>query len=195
MLIAPGNHDDGANQHFDYLKESFYSPDNKNMNTEDTFFNFYSFDLGLGHFINFHPYWMVYQMATKEQYAVLVQALKDDLERAKSRQNKVPWLIVYSHYPIYCSNAYDEKCRTNHVYLKPFTDLFEEYGVHYFIGAHQHSYERDAPTINNQTATFETDNITTQHFIKNSNAPVYIVEGVAGNDYFMAPQPCTPITP
>ena len=64
MLVAPGNHDEGENKHFDYLKNSFYTPDKRELNTEDTFYNFYSFDLGLAHFINFHPYWMVYNEAT-----------------------------------------------------------------------------------------------------------------------------------
>lgn len=56
------------------------------------------------------------------------------------------------------------------------------------MSAHQHSYERDSPFFNNKSASYETDG-PQEHMIKNNKAPVYIIEGAAGNDYFM---PTTP---
>jgi hypothetical protein len=54
-----------------------------------------------------------------------------------------------------------------------------------FIAAHQHDYERDKPFYNNITANFTADE--GEHTITNSSAPINIVEGSAGNNYYMPP--------
>lgn len=59
-MYTPGNHDIGLNKEFLIVRKKFYSPELKNLNTQENYINFYGFDLGLAHFINFHPYWIVY---------------------------------------------------------------------------------------------------------------------------------------
>ena len=55
-----------------------------------------------------------------------------------------------------------------------------------YIAAHQHSYERDAPTYKNKTSNFiKVENDPLQHYITDASSPIYIVEGAAGNDYYM----------
>jgi hypothetical protein len=54
--------------------------------------------------------------------------------------------------------------------------------VHFFY------YLRDKPTINNLTANFYSDE--GEHVIKDANAPLYIVEGAAGNNYYMPDEIC-----
>jgi hypothetical protein len=60
-----------------------------------------------------------------------------------------------------------------------------------YIGAHQHNYERDAPTYNNKTTSYKhREGDINQNYIEDSSTPVYIVEGVAGNDYYMPSEIC-----
>jgi hypothetical protein len=47
------------------MQKFFYSPDETSLNTQEVFANFYSFDIGLVHYIAFHPYYLVYSMGEK----------------------------------------------------------------------------------------------------------------------------------
>lgn len=59
-MLTPGNHDTGNNTKHSIYRKSFYSPELYNINTDDNFFNLYSFDIGLVHFIAFNPYKFIY---------------------------------------------------------------------------------------------------------------------------------------
>jgi hypothetical protein len=77
------------------------------LNTPTSYYNFFSFDLGLVHFIALNCYWIVYGKATQEQKATLLTAFENDLVLADANRAKVPWIVVFSHYPIYCSDSTD----------------------------------------------------------------------------------------
>jgi hypothetical protein len=62
-MLTPGNHDTGNNTKYSMYRRTFYSPETLSINSEDTYYNFYSFDIGLIHFIAFNPYHIVYNMA------------------------------------------------------------------------------------------------------------------------------------
>lgn len=59
LISTPGNHDSGDNYEYDYYRLSFLSPE-KVPNTRANFYNFYSFDSGLVHFIFYNPDNIVY---------------------------------------------------------------------------------------------------------------------------------------
>lgn len=59
LLSTPGNHDSGANYDFDFYRIAFLSPE-KPLNTRDNYYNFYSVDLGLVHYVFYNPTNIVY---------------------------------------------------------------------------------------------------------------------------------------
>ncbi|CAD8051868.1 unnamed protein product [Paramecium sonneborni] len=191
LLSTPGNHDSGANHEFDFYRMSFLSPEKSQYNTRKNYYNFYSVDLGLVHYIFYNPTNVVYNDSNQQEIDEMVQIMKNDLDQANQNRENVPWIIVNSHFPMYCSDSSDDQCSQNFIALRPFADLFSQYNVAIYMSAHQHNYERDAPFINNQSQV-NTGLITDgpqQHLIKNSAAPIYIVEGSAGQEYY------TPLVP
>ncbi|CAD8136962.1 unnamed protein product [Paramecium pentaurelia] len=191
LLSTPGNHDSGANYEFDYYRMSFLSPEKSQYNTRNNYYNFYSVDLGLVHYIFYNPTNIVYNESNQQQIDEMVQIMENDLNQANQNRENVPWIIVNSHFPMYCSDSSDNQCSQNFIALQPFADLFTKYRVAIYMSAHQHNYERDAPFINNQSQV-NTGLITDgpqQHLVKNSAAPIYIVEGSAGQEYY------TPLVP
>lgn len=136
FLVAPGNHDSGNNTHFDYMKYSFPSPQLAQYNTESEYYNLYSFDLGLAHYVSFHPYWIVYNKSTEDERKTLYNFMEQDLRKAYENRQKVPWIIVFSHYPMYCSDPTDPQCGYNNEALSGFAELFSIYHVNLYIGAH-----------------------------------------------------------
>ncbi|CAD8050035.1 unnamed protein product [Paramecium sonneborni] len=197
LLPTPGNHDSGDNYEFDFYRLSFLSPE-QNLNTRNNYYNFYSVDLGLVHYIFYNPTNIVYNESNQDEIDYMVEIMEKDLIEATNNRYKVPWIIVNSHYPMYCSDATDPMCSYNFIALEPFAKLFSNYGVAIYMSAHQHNYERDAPFINNKSQE-NTGLITDgpeQHLIQNSAAPVYIIEGSAGQEYYtpLVPYPSQPYT-
>jgi acid phosphatase type 7 len=70
-------------------------------------------------------------------------------------RDEVPWIIIITHYPMYCSDPTNPMCPYNNYKLQNFTKLFKEYNVDLFLSAHQHDYERDKPFYNNVSASYE----------------------------------------
>lgn len=69
--------------------------------------------MGLAHFVNFQPYWIVYNKSTAEQNETIYNFIKNDLEKANSNREKVPWIIIITHYPMYCSDPTNPMCPYN----------------------------------------------------------------------------------
>ncbi len=65
MKTTPGNHDSGNITFFPLIRKFFYSPDDPALNNNELYTNFYSFDLGLVHYIAFNPYYLVYSIGNK----------------------------------------------------------------------------------------------------------------------------------
>eukprot|EP00029_Vermamoeba_vermiformis_P003512 TRINITY_DN1405_c0_g1_i1.p1 TRINITY_DN1405_c0_g1~~TRINITY_DN1405_c0_g1_i1.p1 ORF type:complete len:553 (-),score=146.66 TRINITY_DN1405_c0_g1_i1:42-1700(-) len=130
---------------------------------------FYSFDYGLFHFIG---------MDTESEFDIpLVTAkqrawLINDLIKANQNRKQHPWIVVYGHRPLYCSNP-GLDCTEFGEYLRlELEDIFNKYSVDMVFAGHKHSYERFYQVRNNK-------------FISNNynqpTVPIYITNGAGGN--------------
>jgi len=106
----------------------------------------------------------------------LLDWLQSDLEKANNNRDNTPWLIVYGHRPLYTSDADPVQVTSSAIMRATFEQLFLQYNVDLYISGHIHYYERLYPI----------SNFVPQHFsgdvYENPNAPVYIINGAAGND-------------
>jgi len=91
-------------------------------------------------------------------------------------RKKFPWIIVFLHRPIYCSNPDSVDCGEGNgtfaLYLrKKLEPLFVKYNVDIVFTAHKHDYERMWPVYGgNPKFTYN-----------NPNLPTYILSGAGGN--------------
>ena len=81
--------------------------------------------------------------------------LENDL--ASVNRSVTPWVVVYGHRPMYCTNADRDDCTFFETRTRtglPLTKwwglepLLAQYGVDLAVWAHEHSYERLLPTYN-----------------------------------------------
>ncbi|XP_037933616.1 acid phosphatase type 7 isoform X1 [Teleopsis dalmanni] len=176
-MVCPGNHEEKYN--FSNYRARFSMPDDsENL--------FYSFNLGPVHFIGFSTelyYFLNYGLKTLVfQY----EWLERDLQEANKSENRLkrPWIIVFGHRPMYCSNENDNDCTHSETLTRvgwPFIHmfglepLFYQYGVDVEIWAHEHSYERLWPIYN-----YKVYNGSLTEPYRNPGAPVHLVTGSAG---------------
>jgi len=92
--------------------------------------------------------------------------LRKDLDAAAANRKNVPWIVVFGHRPWYGSAS---KCTTCQAAFEP---LFQRYGVDLYFSGHVHYYERLWPIK---------DGAPTQKNYVEPTAPVYIINGCAGN--------------
>lgn len=108
--------------------------------------------------------------------------LEADLKKAVANRDKVPWIIVGMHRPIYDTDTCDENFRpraTSDFIQTAFEDLFIKYGVDVVFAGHEHAYQRHYPIAN---ATAITKGVSSdKKTYANPRAPVYIVTGGPGN--------------
>ena len=129
---------------------------------------FYSTDLGLVHFVALDL--AAYYFAADAPYIQpQLEWLAKDLAAAARNRHKVPWIIVGSHYPIYCTSStltgslhqdgvgeknsgedigcwsYGSQITKVRNDLEP---LFARYGVDVYIAGHEHDYESVWPVLN-----------------------------------------------
>jgi len=162
---------------------------------------YYSVDVGPVHFIAFSTehYFSLEDVFVEIQYNWFIA----DLEKANKNRDKVPWIIMYGHRPLYCSNANeppyppkargaadpapDPECTEEAQWLREGMDFFGyrafgieklmyQYGVDLYIAGHMHSYERTFPVYNNAVMNG------TQSAYQNPRATVHIITGSAGCD-------------
>nr|CAD7394660.1 unnamed protein product [Timema cristinae] len=189
-MTCPGNHEQ-ANNFSDY-RNRFSMPGN----TEGLW---YSFDVGPIHFISISTevyYFLEYgfELLTRQ-----FNWLKEDLKIAVLAENRAlrPWIIVYGHRPMYCSNENTDDCTTNQTQTrtgfmellgKGLEDMFYNHGVDLEIWAHEHSYERLWPIYN-----YQIYNGSLMEPYRNPGAPVHVITGSAGcsefHDPFKSEQP------
>ena len=114
-----------------------------------------------------------------EQYEWLIQ----DLAKANENRDIRPWIVVYGHRPMYCSNVDDiPDCSTDAEVLRrglggsrySMEDLLMKFSVDLYFTAHEHSYERTFPVYKGQIDR------QSNHSYVNPKYPVHIVTGAGG---------------
>eukprot|EP00730_Choanoeca_flexa_P015336 TRINITY_DN7022_c0_g1_i4.p1 TRINITY_DN7022_c0_g1~~TRINITY_DN7022_c0_g1_i4.p1 ORF type:complete len:431 (+),score=109.33 TRINITY_DN7022_c0_g1_i4:23-1294(+) len=164
MALAPGNHEDQYHFAAHLNRTRMPAPINSTGPLERFY---YSFDYGCVHFISFSTEHDVSKGSEQWQFVLA------DLKRAQANRDQVPWIVVFTHHPFYCTSILDpERCTTqmDH-FLDAYEDMFHEYKVDVFTSGHNHCYERTYPVYKRQP-------IKTYH---QPNATVYVVNGAAGD--------------
>jgi len=181
-MTLPGNHEVTCNEvtpflcpagqkNFTAYKHRFRMPGPESGGLGNLW---YSYDYGMTHFIHLN-FESDFPSAPSGPGSWLngggetgqTDWLEQDLQKAVANRAKVPWIIAAGHRPYYTSGKTCDACKT------AFEPLFNKYGVDIYFSGHVHWYERlyaIAPggVIQNQNYT-------------NPTAPVYIVNGAAGN--------------
>lgn len=132
---------------------------------------FYSFDLGAAHFIalssEFYLYPQIWDGANSDPIQLAFGRFKSLLTinkrvtinwKATANRDKVPWIIVFAHRPMYCTNkGAADNCtqKSDYTFRDGFSNgsfgiekVLYEYGVDLYFGSHQHVYERFWPIYN-----------------------------------------------
>jgi len=175
-IITPGNHETQFN--FSNVNSRFQMPlYNETQN------HYYSWNLNNIHFasINFDLY-----ITNNNDSVFLTEManwLDNDLQQANLTRNIRPWIVVYSHRPLYCSKKNDEDCETNHIRFAVIDDLLYKYRVDLYMSGHVHTYERMFPVYQDVVYGFyePNDNVVNHTMMINPEATIHIVQGVAGH--------------
>ncbi|XP_068249786.1 acid phosphatase type 7-like [Palaemon carinicauda] len=191
-MTCVGNHEQKYN--FSNYRARFSMP-----NHEDSENLFFSWNMGPVHFISISTeayYFMEYGIKPlSRQYEWLIK----DLEEATKPEvrAKVPWIILFGHRPMYCSNNDHDDCLRVDcltrvglplIHMYAMEELLDKYGVDLAVWAHEHSYERLYPMFN-----YTVYNGSAEAPYTNPKAPVHITTGSAGcdevHDHFKHEQP------
>jgi 3',5'-cyclic AMP phosphodiesterase CpdA len=177
-MVVPGNHENSGN--VTHYKARFKMPDNGDNEGSGYF---YSFDIGAVHFILINTCIM---RSEDQAESALTQWnwLNKDLAEAQLHRAERPWLVIGTHYPLYCSIDWlsEEPSKDCSSRAAEFQVILEELlntnKVDLFLQAHVHNYERTAAIYHNLTVPSELD---TPNVSVNPRAPIYITSGNAGN--------------
>ncbi|CAH1784387.1 unnamed protein product [Owenia fusiformis] len=175
-MTCVGNHEEKYN--FSNYKQRFKMPGGDGENL------WYSFNVGLAHIVAISTEVYFYTNYGTKQIQEQYKWLQRDLEVAASAENRKirPWIIVFGHKPMYCSNPdntlcgdYKDNIIRNGLNGESFEKLFYKYGVDLQFYAHEHSYERLFPVYNTKVC-----NGSKHDPYLNPGAPVHIITGSAG---------------
>ncbi|KAF0314612.1 Acid phosphatase type 7 [Amphibalanus amphitrite] len=185
-MTCPGNHEQYGN--FSNYKNRFSMPGG----TESMY---YSFDMGPVHFISISTEFYYFTGYGTGQAFSQYNWLVSDLEAASEPSARAarPWIVLYGHRPMYCTNRDGDDCTKVHDRvrvgapdLEPpipgLEDLLMQYGVDLAVWGHEHSYERMWPLYN-----YRIYNGTDDNPYRNPGAPVHIVTGSAGCQENLSP--------
>lgn len=110
--------------------------------------------------------------------------LRSELSKATANRATRPWVILMGHKPLYCSlNEESEMIMTvcglqASIMRRAYEDLIVTYGVDLALFGHVHLYERLLPTAYDQVVG---DFNKSSTVFLNPKAPIYVINGVAGN--------------
>ena len=181
-MVIPGNHE--VRHNYTKYKADFRMPDNPASQGSSLY---YSFNLGRAHIVAIssdHFYeWPEEERLTHWNWLV------EDLESANRHREIAPWLIVLMHRPLYCGVDYtlpldyednaNRDCSSRSEPIKAYLEeLFYTSGVDVVFEAHVHNYQRLMPIYHNLTVPSAYDDL---HTHRAAQAPLYILEGSAGN--------------
>ncbi|KAE8878353.1 hypothetical protein PF005_g13874 [Phytophthora fragariae] len=109
--------------------------------------------------------------------------LEEDLKAADANRDKVPWIVVGMHRPMYTIRSCDAGGGPNNDFdalnvQEAFEELFIKYKVDLVLQGHVHAYERQYPVANGSAVMHGVSKDDTIY--KNPQAPVYVISGSAG---------------
>ncbi len=164
-MICPGNHDvtchsitdlgcESGLKNFGAFNSRFKMPSLESNGVKNMW---YSFDFHNIHFISINtetdfdgaptnPY-TFFGGGSGGNFGNQIEWLINDLEKANKNRNKIPWIIVYGHRPMYDKNIVDWPFLTKYNIRKVFEPIFIKYNVNIYIAGHIHAYERNHPII------------------------------------------------
>ena len=160
-LVSPGNHEFWFD--FAAYKHRFAMADDGAHSAM-----YYSLDVGSVHLLstNTESILDISHVSHRQQ-----KWIEDDLATAKSAQT--PWLIAYGHRPLYLGQTGGQDIPRGPRYLrKKLEALYIGAGVDLVVQGHVHDYQRTWPVADGQP---------TAHNYSRPTAPVYVVNGAAGN--------------
>lgn len=142
--------------------------------------HFMSYNVGLVHIVSMSTEaFFFYPAAVAEQDAFL-EADLSAVDRAVT-----PWVIVFGHRSIYCSC--DSDCDGAATTVRNgVEELFKKHAVDIWINGHEHNYERNYAVYHSKLVTGASSgkpggNAAAPEVVRNPQAPIYIIEGCAGD--------------
>ncbi|CAH1738472.1 unnamed protein product [Aphis gossypii] len=176
-MTCPGNHEQKYN--FSNYKARFSMPGGyENM--------MYSFNLGPAHFISISTEFYYFLYYGIKPVVLQYEWLVNDLKEANKPENRKqrPWIIVYGHRPMYCSDDDKDDCTYHETITRVglpllhwfgLENLFYDNGVDLCLWGHEHTYERMWPVYDRTVY-----NGSYLEPYTNPGAPVHITSGSAG---------------
>ncbi|OMJ65092.1 hypothetical protein SteCoe_39357 [Stentor coeruleus] len=171
----PGNHEIFNNMsHYINRFRLPATKDNQGTNL------FYSFNLGPAHFVLINSEAYFYEslypsIETHDNWLI------KDLKQANLNRENIPWIFVFNHGALYCSNDKSD-CLDNALIVREHLEkILNENSVDVMLQAHVHNYERCTAIYND---TWNLGDNETKKYLLSFSKPIYIVNGNAG--YFQA---------
>lgn len=139
---------------------------------------YYAFDYGPAHFIAYSSEEGHSLKKDSEQWRFIAA----DLEAANKNRAARPWIVAFTHHPMYCSDLITEstRCRKEaFAYRRDLEDLFHEHKLDLHISGHNHQYERSVGVYGcDEKGTKKCELSAETH---NHTLPIYIVNGAGGD--------------
>ena len=175
FMSVPGNHEEQYD--FKPYKNRLPMPRMPKASKDLAPF-YYSFDLGPAHFLAYsseveHPL-----HKGSEQRAFIER----DLAAANENRRARPWIVAFTHHPMYCSDLLTERTRCQkeaYKYREDLEQLFLENKLDLHISGHNHQYERSWGVYGCDEEGTKKCQISEE--THNSPYPVYIVNGAGGD--------------
>lgn len=175
-MVIPGNHEFRGN--FSHYANRFKMPVN---DANDGKSLFYSYNIGPVHYIMMN---LEYYFKPYDEICILTHKnwVIEDLVNVSAYRDQVSWIVVFAHHSFYCSVDKKECLSQADDIKNDYEEMFKEYAVDLVVQGHVHNYERDFPVYKGQVLMGKFDNMN-KHV--NPQAPVYIINGNAGNDHLL----------
>lgn len=138
LWTTPGNHEYDTAGAAGY-RDSFVMPTNGPAGVPAE--SYYTFDVGQIHFVSFDSHFLVgwNQSPTQAETDAVRNWLITDLD---ANTNRVT--VVFDHHPAYTAGPHHGESEETKMRSTWFP-IFAEHGVDVFLGAHEHSYQRNTP--------------------------------------------------
>lgn len=175
-MVNHGNHEGGEVARAHYIERFRSQPSNADpptfttVNGETTNTMYFSWDHGLVHWVTLSTEFWFGLTDTKTTKQTMLDWLRTDLVAANANREAIPWIVVQAHRSIYCSCDGDCDGPAEAV-RNDVEEILMDFGVDFFINAHEHNYERTYPIYQGRSEPSNVD----------PKAPIYIVSGSAGN--------------